>query len=83
MVGMTKRERRPITPDLLRKIKGVWDLQAHKAGVVMLWAVCCLCVGDKVWCRIPGRWFTARAWGTGSELGSYISSLDLIWYPIC
>ena len=42
MAGVTKRERRPITPDLLRKIKGVWDPQAHKADVVMLWAACCL-----------------------------------------
>ncbi len=42
MAGVTKRERRPITPDLLRKIKGVWDPQARKADVVMLWAACCL-----------------------------------------
>jgi len=38
----TKRERRPITPDLLRKIKGVWDDRAHEVDVVMLWAACCL-----------------------------------------
>ncbi len=43
MKGVTKRERRPIlTPDLLRKIKGVWDPQAHNANVVMLLAACCL-----------------------------------------
>ncbi len=42
MAGVTKRERRPITPDLLRKIKGVWNSRAHEADVVMLWAACCL-----------------------------------------
>ncbi len=42
MSGVTKRERRPITPDLLRKIKSVWDPRAHEADIVMLWAACCL-----------------------------------------
>ena len=32
MAGVTKREWRPVTPDLLRKIKGVWD---PRAGVAM------------------------------------------------
>ncbi len=31
MADVRKWERRPITPDLLHKIKGVWDPQAHKA----------------------------------------------------
>ncbi len=35
-------QRRPITPDLLRKIKSVWDPRAHEADIVMLWATCCL-----------------------------------------
>ncbi len=42
MAGVSKRERMPITPDLLRKIKGVWNPRAHEADVVMLWAACCL-----------------------------------------
>ena len=42
MAGVTKRERRPVTPDLLRKIKGVWDPRAGEVDVVMLWAACCL-----------------------------------------
>lgn len=42
MAGITKRERRPITPDLLQKIKSVWDPRAHDADIVMLWAACCL-----------------------------------------
>ena len=42
MADVTKRERRPVTPDLLRKIKGVWDPRAGEADVVMLWAACCL-----------------------------------------
>ena len=42
MSGVAKRERRPITPDLLHKIKVVWDPRAHEDDVVMLWAACCL-----------------------------------------
>ncbi len=42
MAGVTKRERRPVTPDLLRKIKSVWNSRAHEADVVMLGAACCL-----------------------------------------
>ena len=42
MAGVTKRERRPVTPDLLCKIKGVRDPRAGEADVVMFWAACCL-----------------------------------------
>ena len=42
IAGMAKWERRPITPDLLRKNKSVWDPKAEEANVVMLWAACCL-----------------------------------------
>ena len=42
IAGVAKRERRPISPDLLRKIKSVWDPKAKEANVVMLWAACCL-----------------------------------------
>ena len=35
-------ERLPISPGLLRKIKGVWDAAAEDPDVVMLWAACCL-----------------------------------------
>ncbi len=42
LAGVTKRERRPITPELLHKIKGVWDPRAHETDVMMLWAACCL-----------------------------------------
>ena len=37
-----KRERLPITPPLLRKIKSVWDGQVQDYDIVMLWAACCL-----------------------------------------
>ena len=37
-----KRERLPITPPLLRKIKSVWDNQAENYDTIMLWAACCL-----------------------------------------
>ncbi len=36
------RERRPITPDLLRKIRGVWNPRAEEHNILMLWAACCL-----------------------------------------
>ena len=42
IAGVAKRERWPITPDLLRKIKSVWDQKAEEANVVMLWAACWL-----------------------------------------
>ena len=41
MAGVTRKERQPITPDLLRKIKGVWDPRAGEADIGMLWAEFC------------------------------------------
>ena len=40
--GKSGRERLPITPDILRKIKSVWDQQSLDPDIVMLWAACCL-----------------------------------------
>ena len=37
-----KRERLPITPLLLHKIKSVCDNQAENYNTIMLWAACCL-----------------------------------------
>ena len=37
--GATGRERLPITPPLLRRIKAVWD---SDLDIAMLWAACCL-----------------------------------------
>ena len=37
-----KRERLPITPPLLRKIKSMWDNQAENYDTIMLWVACCL-----------------------------------------
>ena len=34
-----KRERLPITPPILRKIKAVWD---NSTDLIMMWAACCL-----------------------------------------
>lgn len=39
--GTEKRERRPILPEILRKMKAVWE-QAPPPGAAMLWAACCL-----------------------------------------
>lgn len=37
-----ERERLPITPNILRRIKSVWDQSASDPDIVMLWAACCL-----------------------------------------
>ena len=37
-----KRQRLPITPPLLRKIKEVWNKESSNPDVKMLWAACCL-----------------------------------------
>ena len=41
--GMSKRERLPISPCLLRKLKEVWSPQSHEHNTKMIWAACCLC----------------------------------------
>ncbi len=40
--GGGNRERLPITPPLLRRIKAVWECQASDPDTVMLWEACCL-----------------------------------------
>ena len=40
--GVEKRERLPISPDILRKIKGVWEMSTIQPDTKMLWAACCL-----------------------------------------
>ncbi len=42
IAGITKKERKPIMPDLLYRIKSVWDPRASDQDIVMLWAACCL-----------------------------------------
>ena len=37
------KERLPITPDILGKLREVWGKEAHRADNIMLWAVCCMC----------------------------------------
>ena len=37
-----KRERLPIIPPILRKIKGVWDNSTDDPDLIMMWAACCL-----------------------------------------
>ena len=41
--GMSKRERLPISPCLLRKLKEVWSPQSLEHDIKMIWAACCLC----------------------------------------
>ena len=39
----TKRERLPITPDILIKLRAVWERENTKQDNIMLWAVSSLC----------------------------------------
>ena len=41
--GTRPRERLPITPAILRLLKGVWEAEGVKRDNIMLWAVCCTC----------------------------------------
>ena len=38
-----KKERLPITPDILRKLKSVWGRAERDFDNIMLWAACCSC----------------------------------------
>ena len=39
----TTRERLPITPDILRKLRSVWGRDEKNLEHIMLWPVCCTC----------------------------------------
>ena len=52
MSGAENRERKPITPNLLCKIKSVSNSQADTADILMLWAACCLAY---FWCMWIGE----------------------------
>lgn len=39
--GVERRQRLPISPDILRKVKAVWEAEPQP-GTIMLWAACCL-----------------------------------------
>ena len=38
-----KRVRLPITPDILLKLRGVWEARSKHYDSIMLWKACCLC----------------------------------------
>ena len=40
--GAVRRERLPITPPILRKIRGVWGMAPDNPDHIMLWAAYCL-----------------------------------------
>jgi len=40
--GVTTRERLPITPGILRKIRAIWEPRSQDPDIVMLWAAACL-----------------------------------------
>ncbi len=37
------RERLPVTPAILRMLRGVWGADGKKRDNIMLWAACCMC----------------------------------------
>ena len=37
------RTRLPVTPSLLRKLKGVWAVSGGERDTKLIWAACCLC----------------------------------------
>ena len=41
--GRGSRTRLPVTPEILRKLKRVWERKSINQDVKMLWAACCLC----------------------------------------
>ena len=50
--GVGVRARLPITPELLRRMKGVWSPSGSARDTKLIWAACCLCFF--VFCG-PGR----------------------------
>ena len=40
--GAPKKTRLPITPNILRQLKAVWDKEASDPDITMIWAACCL-----------------------------------------
>ena len=38
-----KRVRLPITPEILLKLRGVWEARSKNHNAIMLWGACCLC----------------------------------------
>ncbi len=41
--GRSSRDRRPITPPILRQLKRVWESAADQFNAAMLWAASCMC----------------------------------------
>ena len=42
-LGVAQRPRLPITPSLLRRLKGVWLASGGERDTKLIWAACCLC----------------------------------------
>ena len=41
--GSGSKERLPITPVILRRLRGVWSKSASERDTKLIWAACCLC----------------------------------------
>lgn len=44
-----RKERLPITPDILLEMKRVWNKDPKNFDNVMLWVACCLCYFGFLW----------------------------------
>ena len=42
-MGEASRDRLPITPDIMRRLKEVWSASGDSPDTKMIWAACCLC----------------------------------------
>ena len=68
---MEKRERRPIVPETLRKMKAAWESEPPP-GAQMLWAACCL----GFFCSLRSGEMTVQADGS-YDPGYHLSMADI------
>ena len=70
--GLKKWERLPISPDLLRKIKSVWEQDVENPDKVMLWAACCL----RFFCFLRAGEMTVLS-DQGFDPAVYLTRMDI------
>ena len=75
-----KRERLPITPEILMRMRSVWQQKSKDFDAIMLWAACCLCffgflrAGE---ITVPSE----KAYDSGEHLNVSDISVDSITNP--
>ena len=71
----SQRNRLPITPKVLHKIKAGWSTQASRFNNIMLWAVCCLCFLRSGKVTVPSE----VVYNSGAHLNiNYVAVDDII-----